>query len=823
MGWEDAPLFAPEEPLSTNPWEAAPLVEKQKPVVETQTFKSDITYQDEQLNALNQRIVSNIDNRLKFKMPEPEAEPEYELRAAPEIEPTTFDNFQNTVKNIFQKVGLSKTTTAKNVESQLQYEISKQTGLPLRYVAENYDELITDPKITGISSDPTTLESVEFAFQGAVTVGLATAPISTALGVGAFMALDEVENAIISKVQDDPYVFGGGKNVSDLLPEDASRATKEVVEILDLLAKGAIIGAGRKKIVKDAGLEGKIIPETWKDANWKAKFVKNPEKFVWEKVAKEYITEYNMPPTIYIDPAKAKAILVTGDKTKFSPIEAELLTELGIDKGVYKQALKEGISIEVPTEQVIKLADKPWWAKAKGIFGIEKKVEVVSQKKTPIKSETIKKALPAYEETIDVKTGESKVAYPIKEPVRPVPIKVKPEKPVEPVKPTEIVKEPKIEPVEVPKEPVTPVEVTPVSPEITPEAPVEMLKNIVKKRPEGNPSIIDAMGSSDAIFLGKTKMIDGKDADAYLWDAKDMYMRWRFMIVGKNWQKELAWASGIEHAKNPLPTIDFVEKHIEMERYQESLTIKKLQSEITPEVEPTDWGVEKKKLKPATDTQGVMARKNKEDQRTGDIASGFTGESPESRLKQLEETVAGRKPAFLMYDNYSNVELFREIALANGLIEIKATKQDAPPFMIDPDVYEDMVKEGGVPATQVSIFVKPENKAQGERLAELHGKKYPNQQMSSSDTIPFSETDMTAEEFHREVGSLLGYSKKEIERYVTKPVKPEAPVVKPTTAGVKKEQIESLNKQYTDLLNAQAAAQSNLMLEGLAGMIYLRN
>ena len=91
MGWEDAPLLAPEEPLSTNPWEAAPLVEdektnpweaaplveKQKPVVETQTFKSDITYQDEQLNALNQRIVSNIDNRLKFKMPEPEAEPEY--------------------------------------------------------------------------------------------------------------------------------------------------------------------------------------------------------------------------------------------------------------------------------------------------------------------------------------------------------------------------------------------------------------------------------------------------------------------------------------------------------------------------------------------------------------------------------------------------------------------------------------------------------------------------------------------------------------------------------------------------------------------------
>ena len=37
--------------------------------------------------------------------------------------------------------------------------------------------------------------------------------------------------------------------------------------------------------------------------------------------------------------------MVTGDKTKFSPIEKEILLELGVKEGVYKKALKDGISI----------------------------------------------------------------------------------------------------------------------------------------------------------------------------------------------------------------------------------------------------------------------------------------------------------------------------------------------------------------------------------------------------------------------------------------------------------------------------------------------
>jgi len=674
----------------------------QEAPLEQKTIKSDITYQDEQLNALNQRIVSNIDNRLKFKVQEPEPEAvepiagEYTMRAAPEIEPTTFGNFQNTVKNVFKKAGLSKTTTAKNVESQLQYEISKQTGLPLSYVAENYDELITNPEITGISSDPTALESIEFAFQGAVAVGLATHPIATAMGVGAFMALDEAENVIISAVQDDPYVFGGGKNISDLLPEDASRAAKETVEIIDLLAKGAIIGAGRKQILKGTGLEGKILPQAWKDAGWKAKFIKNPEKFVWEKIAKEYITEYSMPPTMYIDPAKAKAILVTGDKAKFSPVEAELLTELGIEKGVYKQALKDGITIEVPTEKVVRLVDKSWWAKAKGIFGIEKAAELISREQVGRVRETVRGVLPAYEETIDVKTGESKVTYPAEKAVTP-------EKPVKP----------EVEPVEAPKEPVTPVEPTVVEPKV-----FTLEKLDAQLKPKETVADISARHKDDPTWTEEdSKVIYESNEKRYKEFKKDPIAYLEQDI--KNTEAYLK-EGGV--FSNP----EAVKKSVAQEKALLAELKKEAAVEVTPEA-PVE--------KPTVGEPYTYPK----DYDTKTITGFLEG--------RTFKTKSGR-----------NIEIVRE---TNETVDYK---------------YVDDAK-GKITKVKKGMF--------GDKLS-FHTKRQPV--VSSGGVVRYLDPSQ---------------------------VIPTKPTIK---EAVKKEQVEGLNKQYTDLLNAQAAAQTNLMREGLAGM-----
>ena len=67
--------------------------------LEQKKIKSDITYQDEQLNALNQQIVTNVDNRLQFKVQEPEPVVEENVIEQPPPEPSFTEKIQPYVKN----------------------------------------------------------------------------------------------------------------------------------------------------------------------------------------------------------------------------------------------------------------------------------------------------------------------------------------------------------------------------------------------------------------------------------------------------------------------------------------------------------------------------------------------------------------------------------------------------------------------------------------------------------------------------------------------------------------------------------------------------
>ena len=166
------------------------------------------------------------------------------------------------------------------------------------------------------------------------------------------MALDEAENAIISAVTDEEYELGGGKNISDLLPEDATRTSKEFVEILDLIGKGMIIGGVRNRT---KGAFGRLS----------------------EQVTKKYIDEYKLPQDIYMDAGKVRSVLRGGKKDKFSPEEKDLLLDLNLSGSQYRKALSDGVTIRVPAEKVTKLVDRAWWGKVKETFGKPKSSEVV--------------------------------------------------------------------------------------------------------------------------------------------------------------------------------------------------------------------------------------------------------------------------------------------------------------------------------------------------------------------------------------------------------------------------------------------------------------
>lgn len=89
----------------------------------------------------------------------------------------------------------------------------------------------------------------------------------------------------------------------------------------------------------------------------------------YQALTKDVMRTYNLPEKVYIEPDKIRSIFQTGDR--ISPAELDLVKRLGLDSSQYRAAIKNGLTIEVPGENVLTIADKPYWAKIKGSFGLE--------------------------------------------------------------------------------------------------------------------------------------------------------------------------------------------------------------------------------------------------------------------------------------------------------------------------------------------------------------------------------------------------------------------------------------------------------------------
>lgn len=86
------------------------------------------------------------------------------------------------------------------------------------------------------------------------------------------------------------------------------------------------------------------------------------------------ITETHAPgKTVFINPDQVRDIL-SGRLTEGE--EKDLYLSLGRSVDQIKGDLKTGTTIEVPASKITTLADKPYWAKIKGIFGVESKPEI---------------------------------------------------------------------------------------------------------------------------------------------------------------------------------------------------------------------------------------------------------------------------------------------------------------------------------------------------------------------------------------------------------------------------------------------------------------
>lgn len=176
---------------------------------------------------------------------------------------------------------------------------------------------------------------------GAAKVALAEgAPVITAtkqlVELGKFTAVSTLFDKAFQKIS-------GKQSVSELLPENTPQALKITVDALEFLGK-IYATHGVNKVGSD----------------------------VVDVLTKSTMEKYNLPQELTITGSQLRDIHQTGKLTTAE--EKDMVSKLfsGNPKE-YTDAIKSGkdIAIKVPASKIVTVADRPYWAKIKGLFGID--------------------------------------------------------------------------------------------------------------------------------------------------------------------------------------------------------------------------------------------------------------------------------------------------------------------------------------------------------------------------------------------------------------------------------------------------------------------
>lgn len=237
---------------------------------------------------------------------------------------------------VFDKmIGFFKDPAREIAKAQNIYALSEVTGLPMREVNANYETLRRSVKVTGITPDLDRKEYMQMIMLPLVAYGAVTNPLGTAAGLIAFGALDKA--------------IPTDKFTNSLRDKGINEDVITVVDMADFIGKSMVVGGVFKKAPKLA-----------------------------EGFFKRKITEYKMPETVNLKAEQIRDIFQTGKLS--TPEQQSLFGSLNLNSYDTRAALEHGININIPAEKIITLTDKPYWAKIKGMFGIEPTNEKLSLK-----------------------------------------------------------------------------------------------------------------------------------------------------------------------------------------------------------------------------------------------------------------------------------------------------------------------------------------------------------------------------------------------------------------------------------------------------------
>ena len=270
--------------------------------------------------------------------------------------------YEKRIKPVLRKIGLLQTpeeiqAKAQNVVAEAK-ELSKKTGMPFKkavsFIDKNWDEYIHQ-KYGLLTPKKANERMMQLLIGTGVGAGLFTAPLRTLAGIATFAGAKEIagrtlypaiqylEHIITKK----PYHYKVIRNVEELLPEEATDAAKDLINFIELIGLGAIAGGVMRRAPQLA-----------------------------EKLTKKTLINYKLPQKFYLSPQKLKNL-------SEAELKNLLVRDLGLKANQIRTALKSGVEIEIPASKVVRIIDRPYWAKIKSFFRIKPSELVKIETKPP--------------------------------------------------------------------------------------------------------------------------------------------------------------------------------------------------------------------------------------------------------------------------------------------------------------------------------------------------------------------------------------------------------------------------------------------------------
>jgi len=193
-------------------------------------------------------------------------------------------------------------------------------------------------KELGIYTQPTNKGFTDIMFAlslpvslGAGAAGLAPGILSQLLALGKFTAVTVAFDAAMEKLT-------GKHSLSELLPENTPMPIQIATDGLQFLGE-AVLSHGIKP--------GKLL----------------------DAFTKETINKYKLPEKVSLDSKAVNDIVNNGKMTTSEQKRA--FKDLGLTDKQIETALKNGVEIQLPSQNVVKVVDRPYWADIKKSFRVE--------------------------------------------------------------------------------------------------------------------------------------------------------------------------------------------------------------------------------------------------------------------------------------------------------------------------------------------------------------------------------------------------------------------------------------------------------------------